>query len=223
MSAEYLSEIEREGKIVAHITARPDRKPRGVVEAVSYAVGHRIRVEILGSLNEGTRSADQLARIVRQPLSTITHHIRELLRSDSIEVADIKMVGNVVQHLYRATKMPFHTDEEHAAQSAAEKMATCALIIQAVMAESLNAMYAGKMVTDPRLWLSWRWFNVDATGRGDIADEQARFWKRMQEIEAESTNRRVSSGEEAMSIIVSSLGFERSQTSLNPPATTGES
>ncbi len=205
------------------IGAKPAQRPRGVVEAVSYAVGHRIRVEILGALNEGTRSADQLSRIVHQPLSTITHHIKELLRSDSIEVANVKMVGNVAQHFYRATKMPFHTDEEHAAQSDAEKEATCALIIQAVMAESLNAMYAGKMTTDPRLWLSWRWFNVDAQGRSDIADEQARFWQRMQEIEAESTSRRVSSGEDPVSIIVSSLGFERSRTVPTSPATAGES
>lgn len=190
---------------------------------MSYAVGHRVRVEVLGALNEGTRSADQLARIVHQPLSTVTHHIKELLKSDSIEVADIKMVGNVAQHYYRAAKMPFHSDDEHAAQSAEEKKAICALIIQAVMAESLNAMYAGKMITDPRLWLSWRWFNVDVAGRGDIADEQAKFWDRMQEIEAESTNRRAESGEDAVSVIVSSLGFERSRTSPTPPATSGES
>lgn len=203
----------------ANAAVKADQNPRGVVEAVSYAIGHRIRVEILGSLNEGTRTADQLARVVRQPLSKVTHHIKELLRSGSIEVADIKMVGNVAQHYYRATEMPFHTDEEHAALSDAEKEATCALIIQAIAAEALNAMYAGKMVTDPRLWLSWRWFNVDFRGREEIADEQARFWKRIREIEVESTNRRASSGDEATSIIVSSLGFERSQTAPVPPAT----
>lgn len=222
MSTEYQSQVEREGKIMVDISAKPVPKPRGVVEAVSYAVGHRVRIEILGSLNEGIRTADQLARIVREPLSTVTHHIKELLRSGSIEVADIKMIGNVAQHFYRATEMPFHTDEEHAALSDAEKNATCALIIQTIAAESLNAMYAGKMATDSRLWLSWRWFNVDAEGRGDIADEQARFWSRMWEIEAESASRRIKSGEDARSIIVSSLGFERSQTAPTPPATAGK-
>jgi DNA-binding transcriptional ArsR family regulator len=207
---------------VVKTTVGPGQKPRGAVAALSYAVGHRIRVEILGSLNEGTRTADQLARIVRQPLSTVTHHIKELLRSNSIEVADIKMVGNVAQHFYRATKTPFHTDEEHAAQSDEEKLATCALIVQAVMAESLNSMYAGKMTTDPRLWLSWRWFNVDTQGREEIADEQARFWNKMKEIEADSTNRRAESGEEATSVIVSSFGFKRSRNSQTPPATGGE-
>jgi hypothetical protein len=202
--------------MVVNTAVVPEQKGRGVVGAVGYAVGHRIRVEILGALNEGTWSVDQLSRILHHPLSTVTHHVKELLKSDSIEVANIKLVGNVGQHFYRATKMPFHTDEEHASQSDAEKMAICALIIQAVMAESLNAMYAGKMLTDPRLWLSWRWFNVDATGRGDIADEQARFWRRMQEIEAESTNRRVESGEEATSIVVAEFGFERSRTAQPP-------
>ncbi|HYJ22940.1 MAG TPA: winged helix-turn-helix domain-containing protein [Solirubrobacterales bacterium] len=192
-------------------------KRRSIEEAVSYAVGHRIRIEILGLLNEGIRSADQLARLIRQPLSTVTHHIKELLKSNSIEIATVEMTGNVAQHFYRAAEMPFHSDAEHAAKSPEEKRAICALIVQAVMAESLNAIYAGKVVTDPRLWMTWRWFNVDTLGRGDIADEQARHWKRIQEIEAESIARRIESGEEAVSVIVSSFGFERSQTSLTLP------
>lgn len=43
----------------------------------------------------------------------------------------------------------------------------------------------------------------------DIADEQARSWERVREIEAESTNRCAKSGEATKSIIVSSLGYVR--------------
>jgi hypothetical protein len=57
--------------------------------------------------------------------------------------------------------------------------------------------------------LSWRWFHVDAQGREDIADEQARHWERVREIEAESTNRCAKSGEPTRSIIVTSLGHVR--------------
>jgi hypothetical protein len=66
--------------------------------------------------------------------------------------------------------------------------------------------------------MSWCWFNVDAQGRADIADEQARSWARVQEIEVESNSRCAESGEEPTSIIVASMGFMRSRNSLAPPA-----
>ena len=55
-------------------------------------------------------------------------------------------------------------------------------------------LWAWEMPNDPRVWLAWNWFNVDAQGRKEIANEQERSWKRMQEIEVESTNRRAGTG-----------------------------
>jgi DNA-binding transcriptional ArsR family regulator len=206
---------------LAKTTTKPS-KERSVEEAVSYAVGHRIRIEVLAALNEGPRSPDELARIVRQPLSKVTHHIQELLKSNSIEIARTEQVRNFTQNFYRAVEVAYHSDEEHAALSPEERQATYGVILQAIMAEALASFWAEKMIDDPRVWLSWRWFNVDAKGRDDIADEQARSWARVQEIEAESVARRAKSGEDAASIIVSSLGYERSRTSPNPPATSGK-
>lgn len=89
----------------------PKRK-RSVEEAVSYSVGHRIRIEILCLLNEGTYSASDLAHKTRQPLTTISHHIRGLVNSGAIELTRIEKVRNTDQHFYRAVEMPFVSDEE---------------------------------------------------------------------------------------------------------------
>ena len=193
---------------------------RAVEDAVSYSVGHRIRVEILAILNEAIRTPEELAHLISEPLSKVGHHIKELLDDGSIELAHIEQVRNTVKHYYRAVEVPFYSDEEVAAMPTEAKQALAGVALQAVMAEALAAFWAGKMVDDPRLWLSWRWFNVDAQGRGDIADEQARSWGRVQEIEAESTNRRAKTGEPATSIIVTSLGYMRSRSSATPPVTT---
>lgn len=199
------------------MTARPGQGSRSVEESVTYAVGHRIRIEILAALNEATRSPDELARILHQPLSKLSHHIRELVDAGSIEVARTAQVRNTTQHFYRAVAVAYHSDEEHAALAPEERQATYGVILQAIMAESLASFWAGKMIHDPRIWLSWHWFNVDVDGRDAIADEQARHWARVQEIEAESAARRVESGEDATSIIVASMGFERCKTSPTPP------
>jgi DNA-binding transcriptional ArsR family regulator len=198
-----------------------NRNDRTIEEAVSYAVAHRIRVELLAALNERPYSPKELARIVRQPLSTVTHHIDELLKSGSIEVARTERVRNVNVNFYRSIELPFYSDEEIDAMSEEERQVTIAPALQAIMAEAMAAFWAGKMVDDPRLWISWRWFNVDAQGRQDIADEQARSWERVQEIEAESADRRANSDEDPQSVIVASLGFIRTRSTPHPPAAFG--
>jgi DNA-binding transcriptional ArsR family regulator len=193
------------------------RKSRSREQALSYSMGHRIRVEIVAALNEGPRTADQLARIVRQPVNKITHHIEELVRDKSIEVAWTERVRNFERSYYRAIKQIYYTDEEFAAMTPEEKKVVVGLPLQSIMAESLSAYWSGSMLNDSSLWLAWRWFNVDREGRQEIAEEQAAFWDRMKEIETRSTARRTKSNEEAVSVIVTELGFERSRPSEAPP------
>jgi hypothetical protein len=183
---------------------------RSVAAAVAYAVTHQARTEIHTILNEAPRSQKELARLIRAPVSkNIAHHLKEMLADGSIEIAYVKPVRNAFEHYYRAVEIPFYTDEEIAAMPPEAREAIAGVILQAVMAEALAALWAGKIADDRRVWLSWRWFHVDAQGREDIADDQARHWERVRECEAESTNRCAKSGEPTRSIIVASLGHVR--------------
>jgi len=192
------------------MTTKRDQK-RSVEEAVSYGVGHRIRIEILGLLNEGTYSASDLARLIHQPLTTIGHHVKELVNSGCIELARIEKVRNTDQHFYRAAALPFVTDEEAEALPPEVKQEYAALILQAIMAEGLGSLWAGKMNNDPTVRMMWRWYNLDAEGRQELADEQRESWERIMDIEAKSTNRRTESGEAPVTMIVASMGFQRSR------------
>lgn len=186
-------------------------KTRGVEDAVSYGVGHRIRIEILCVLNQGTYSASELAKLIHLPLTTISHHIKELLRSGCIELARIEKVRNTDQHFYRANELPFITDEEAEALPPEVKQEYAAVILQAITAEGLGALWAGKLNNDPSVRMMWRWYNLDAQGRQELADEQRESWERIVEIEARSTNRRAESDEETSTMIAATLGFERSR------------
>lgn len=193
---------------------------RSVEEAVSYGVGHRIRIEILSILNEGTYSASDLSKLIHQPLTTISHHIKELVSSGCIELARIEKVRNADQHFYRAVELPFVTDDEAEALGPEVKQEYAALILQAIMAEGMSALWAGKLRDDPAVRMMWRWFNLDAQGRQELADEQRESWDRIMEIEARATNRRAESGEQAVTVIAASLGFQRGRPAGNTvPAT----
>lgn len=195
----------------------PRQSGKSIEERVAFALAHRTRVYVLTLLNEGVYSPEELSRIINEPVGNIAHHIKQLLDAGSIELAKTEPRRNTLQHYYRAVQMPYYSDEEIAAMTPEERQVTIGLTLQCLMAEIMTAFWSGKMESDPRLWLSWRWFNVDEQGRQELADEQERSWKRTQEIEAESANRRAKSGEETQSIIVASAGFERERNSPTAP------
>lgn len=188
------------------------RKERSREEAVAYAVAHRIRVQVLAALNERSFSIVELARIVRQPMSTVGHHVEELLKDGSIEVAGTRRVRAINQVIYRAVEMPFYDEEAMAALEPEARQEIYGLTLQNATAEAMASFFAGKFSNDPETWIAWRWFNVDEQGRAEIAEELAESWERFQEIEARSAERATGSGEELKSIVVSSAGFERSRS-----------
>jgi len=189
-----------------------DTQVRGVEERVSYGVGHRIRIEVLCLLNEGTYSATELAKRTRQPITTISHHIKELANSGCIELARTEKVRNADQHFYRAVKMPIITDEEAESLPPEIKQEYAAVILQAALAESLDALWAEKLNHDPQVCMMWRWFNLDTEGRQEMADIQREGWERLMEAEARSCARRIKSGEEPTTMIAVSFGFPRSRS-----------
>ncbi|HSS49940.1 MAG TPA: winged helix-turn-helix domain-containing protein [Thermoanaerobaculia bacterium] len=197
---------------------------RGVEESVSYAIAHRLRIEILAALHEGPETAAGLAKIVRQRLSTVTHHIEELLADGSIEIARTEQVrANMTQNYYRVVELPEFSDEEIAAMTPEERQALAALIVQAATAEVLASLWAGKLQGDPRVFLAWNRVNLDGRGREDVADEQIRSWKRLKEIECEAANRLAESNDEdGVTYIVTSFGYERCRTSAPPPLSGGD-
>jgi len=114
--------------------------------------------------------------------------------------------------------MPFFTDEDMESLSFEARQEIYGLIIQAATAEAMASFAAGKISADPRAVMAWKWFNVDAQGRQDIADEVARSWDRVSEIEAESNNRCAKSGEPTTTVIVTSFNYERTRRADQPAA-----
>jgi DNA-binding transcriptional ArsR family regulator len=194
-------------------------RKRTVEDAVNYALGNRVRVDILCYLNEAPRSPSELAGLLRLPLSKVEHHIKELRDSASIELAHVKEGGgNTKEHFYRAVELPYFTDEEMWEKPFEVRQEIYGLILQSSIAEALAAFRVGKVSSDPGVCMAWDWFNLDAKGRDDMAAENARSWMRRIAIEAESANRRAETGEEGVTIIVSLLAHERSRYLNKRPA-----
>jgi len=185
---------------------------RGFPEAVSYAIGHRIRVEIIVALHDlDSASAIELSRVVRQPLSTVTHHLRELLDCGAIHIDRTEKVKSVKQHYYRLVNPLFVSDEDLRDLSEEQCEEVARIVLQSLIAEALGSFWAGCLHNDPRSFLCWNWFNVDEKGREEIAEEQVQSFQRICKIEEEAAARCERTGEERVSVVVAGLGFKRSR------------
>ncbi len=189
----------------------------GVEDAVSYGLGHRIRIEIRAALHEGPMCLDELSKALGRPLSSIAHHVEALYEDGSIEIAWTRRVrGRINQHFYAVTELPEYSEEELAAMDPADRKALAALIIQSATSEALAALWAGTLHDHPRVMLAWNWLLLDEQGRADMADEDARSWERKHEIAGEAANRRAKSGEKGKKYVIAVYCFERAKDA--PPS-----
>ena len=190
---------------------------RGIEDSVSFSLGHRFRIEIRAALHEGPATASRLAEIVGQPRSNLDYHIKEMLKDGSIDIAKTVKIGNMEQHYYCVIELPYFSDEDVAAMSVGDRQALYAMIVQASTAEALASLWAAKMVHDPRVMVAWNRINLDQLGREELQDEEGRSWCRKHEIEAESANRRVETGEPSVTYVITAFAYERSRTSAPEP------
>jgi DNA-binding transcriptional ArsR family regulator len=189
-----------------------------IEQLTTYTVNNPIRVEIMVLLREGRDyTHTEIAEILDQPMNKIGNHLRELVEAASIEVAEIRRFRNTVTHVYRAVETSFHSEEEIAAMTPHHRQVDFGLSIQHLVAETMASFQAGKIRDDPKSWVVSNWLNLDAQGRQELADEQARSWGRLEEIEARSLNRVAVSGEETISYVVGQVSFQRSRTAPRPP------
>jgi DNA-binding transcriptional ArsR family regulator len=193
------------------------KQAEGIEDAVSYSLGHRIRIEIRAALHEGPASASQLADTLQEPLNVIDYHLKEMLADGSIDLAKTEKVGNLDQHYYSVISLPFFSDKEYAAMSRVDRQTLCAIAVQAAIAEAMASLWAGKMAAEPRTFLAWDRIVLDKQAREDLADEEAASWQRKQEIEVRSANRRAQSAEPGITYIITSFSYERSRDSAPDP------
>lgn len=194
---------------------REKKQRKRIEEAVQYALSHRIRIEILTLLNEGSYTAGEIAEVTEIPLSNVSNHIKRMLEDGSIEVAKVEERRATNVYWYRAVDIPEYSQEEAEALTETERQNIAGWVVQSGSAEVVSALWKGNLA-DPRTILSWDWYNVDAKGRDALEAENVRYLERLREIECESLNRCAESREETTPLLVSLFAFVRARKPRRP-------
>lgn len=193
------------------------RSARAVERRIAHAVNHPIRLDVLSILIERLASPKEMAGLLRAPLGVVNFHVTELLRDEAIELVDTKQRRGAIEHFYRARLRPEISDEEWSALPRASRRKIVALVLQAIVAESLSSLSHGKMDADDDLHLAWKVVRLDADGCREVSDLQAEMLERLEAIRAQNEARLPEGEDEAAAVrIVAIMGFERSRPGSGP-------
>lgn len=190
-------------------------KPRPQMR-LAKAISLYVRVDILRILYEREASPKELAGLLDENLSYISYHIRQLLQYQCIEEVRTEQRRGALEHFYRATTWPFVSDEEAAKQSKTTREEISVRVLQVIFSEAARSLDSGVFDSRSDRHVSWIPIDVDEQGWSEVVELQLKTLEKYKEIEARNAKRLEESEEAPIEMIVSMLGFERSENPLSP-------
>lgn len=192
---------------------KPSRKgtDTGIDKALVKAMGHPDRLWALSFLNKRVASPNEMAQELNVDVNYIAYHVRVLEKSGCIELVETKPRRGATEHFYRAKKRAHFRKREwlRIPQSLREEMLLTSLeeMGKDVTYSAEQGRFEGRA---DRHW-SHTPGAVDVEGWKEaqvLLDETLERWT---EIQGKAANRMAKSGETAIRMAVTLMGFELGQ------------
>src|SRR6266540_3002743 len=164
--------------------------PPPLDEGLIKALAHPLRWQIVTSLVErGEASPVELARMLDQPLATVSHHVRVLRDLRTIELTRTEQRRGAIEHYYRAVMPAFFDEHQWALIPQPLRRALAGQVFRQVFAEAAAA--GGKGAFDAvGAHLDRMIVELDDQGWYDVSEALLDLLRRIQDIQAESDARR---------------------------------
>lgn len=129
---------------------RPPFSPRLMDPRLATAASHPIRVYLLEILDARPASPRELAEELDEPLNKVSYHVEILRDLDCIELVEQRPRhgSRVIEHIYRATRMPILDQETWEQLDMKEKWGLVAPIMR-LASEDINESFAAGVFLDP--------------------------------------------------------------------------
>jgi DNA-binding transcriptional ArsR family regulator len=189
-------------------------------EALIKALAHPLRWQIIESLVErGEASPVELARLLDQPLATVSHHVRVLRDLRSIELTRTEQRRGAIEHYYRAIMPAFFDDEQWELIPKTLRRGLAGQVFRQVFSEA--ALAGGEGAFDAvGAHLDRMIVELDDQAWEDVSDALLDLLRRIQTIQSESDARRTEASAARVSEIVL-MHFEVAASLSSAEAGTG--
>jgi DNA-binding transcriptional ArsR family regulator len=159
-------------------------------ESLIKALAHPLRWRIVELLVErGEASPVELARELDQPLATVSHHVRVLRDSGSIELTRTEPRRGAVEHYYRAVVPAFLDEKQWVELPLPLRRGIMGQIIQRVVAEAAAAGSAGAFDA-PASHVDRMIVELDDEGWHELSELLTGVLRQAQAIQGRSDERR---------------------------------
>jgi DNA-binding transcriptional ArsR family regulator len=179
-------------------------------EGLIKALAHPLRWQIVELLVErGEASPVELARLLDQPLATVSHHVRVLRDLRSIELTRTEQRRGAIEHYYRAITPAFFDESQWASIPGPLRRALAGQVFRQVFAEAAAA--GGKGAFDAvGAHLDRMIVELDDQGWYDVSEALLGLLRRIQSIQAESDARRDDTSARVSQIVLMQFEVEQS-------------
>jgi DNA-binding transcriptional ArsR family regulator len=159
-------------------------------EGLIKALAHPLRWRIVEALVErGEASPVELARLLDQPLATVSHHIRVLRDAGSIELTRTEQRRGAIEHYYRALMPAFVDDEQWELIPKMLRRGISGQLFRRILSEAATAGDEGAFDVAGS-HLDRMIVELDEKGWADVSEVLLDVLRRIQAIQAESDARR---------------------------------
>jgi DNA-binding transcriptional ArsR family regulator len=159
-------------------------------ESLIKGLAHPLRWRLLETLTErGESSPVELARLLDQPLATVSHHIRVLRDANCIELTRTEQRRGAIEHYYRALMPAFFDAEQWRHVPTVFRRGLAAQLFRRIIEEATAAGTRGAF-DEPRSHIDRLFVELDDQGWSDASEALLDALRRIQAIQSESDARR---------------------------------
>jgi DNA-binding transcriptional ArsR family regulator len=159
-------------------------------ERLIRGLAHPLRWRLLELLTErGESSPVELARLLDQPLATVSHHMRVLRDSQCVELTRTEQRRGAIEHYYQALVPAFFDDEQWSQMPAVLRRTLAGQTFRRLVEEAAAAGAAGAFDA-PGSHLDRMLIELDDQGWLELSDLLTDALRRVQAIQGQSDTRR---------------------------------
>jgi DNA-binding transcriptional ArsR family regulator len=176
--------VARKGKAKS---GRKRKRPtkRAAERAITHLLNHPVRLDAFLATFEARASPNEVARLLRKPLSDVSFHMSELRKEGVIELVKRAQRRGAVEHYYKASEPPEIDEEEWRAMPKSARRRIVAVGLQVVIADALSALRQGRFEDDEDMYLVWMPMRLRQAGQDAVTALQAEMLERMATIKEE--------------------------------------
>lgn len=172
---------------------RAQKAQKGDAELIDqefiYGLGHSLRVRCLALLCDEPSSPRRLSNALDEPLSRVAYHVKILLETGLIELADTRPVRGAVEHIYRPVYPLILPEGLWAALPKSARQKIYADVLVDIDNDVTSSIQAGTFDARSDFHVSWTPLRLDDKGCRDLATKADRWLEEMVEVQAESAER----------------------------------